>query len=127
MQLNFNSSVLSSKKFWFICHRYCVMFVVNPKVTKNWESQNAWRKATQSRVTTSSGTQGQLVEAKRSKPGRNHSGESFHEKLKEPLENESPQTIIKRLCECRLLIEQKKKSFVLLCPIAGFYCHATKK
>ena len=71
----------------------------------------------QARATTSSETQGQLVGAKRSEPGRNRSGESFHEKLKEPLENESPQTIIKRLCECRLLIEQKK-SFVLLCPIS---------
>ena len=47
MQLNFDNSVLSSKKFWFICHRYCVMFVVNSKITKNWESQNTWRKLEQ--------------------------------------------------------------------------------
>ena len=42
--------------------------------------------------------------------------QKFSIKVKEPLANESFQTISKPLCECWLLIEQKK-SFVLLCPI----------
>ena len=42
--------------------------------------------------------------------------ESFQERAKEPLGTKSHRTISKRLCECRLLIGQKK-SLVLFCPI----------
>ena len=61
-------------------------------------------------------TQGQLVAAKRSKQGRSRSDESFQEERKEPLGNESLQTISKRVCERWLLIEQRKY-FVFFCPI----------
>ena len=54
----------------------------------------------------------QLVGAKRSKPGRNRSDESYQEKRrKEPLGNESLQTISKRLCECWL-----RKNLCIILP-----------
>ena len=62
----------------------------------------------------SSENQGQLVGEKRNVPGRNRSGESFQEERKELLGNESLQTISKRLCECWLLIEQKKILCIIL-------------
>ena len=55
----------------------------------------------------SSETQGQLVGAKRSR-GRNRIAAKVFYKSLTGVGNEFLQTISKRLCECWLLIEQKK-------------------